>query len=78
MWDLNGIEKSRWAHNPKRIVDVQQKCKKENIAFFFKQWGKKTFNPNQLDQVNSKIFIVLFFKKRKNKSICIYTPSFKY
>ena len=31
------------------IVDVQRKCKKENVAFFFKQWGKTKFNPNKLD-----------------------------
>jgi protein gp37 len=31
------------------ILNVLKKCQKENIPFFFKQWGKTKFNPDQLD-----------------------------
>lgn len=31
------------------VLDVKKECAKNKIAFFFKQWGKKQFNPNPLD-----------------------------
>ncbi len=31
------------------VTPLRDKCKTENIPFFFKQWGKKEFNPDQND-----------------------------
>lgn len=50
-WVIVGGESGAKARPIKEewIVDVQRKCKNENVAFFFKQWGKTKFNPNPLD-----------------------------
>jgi len=31
------------------IIEIQKKCKKSGTPFFFKQWGKKSFNANPND-----------------------------
>lgn len=31
------------------VVDIKKQCDNQNVAFFFKQWGKKQFNPNPND-----------------------------
>lgn len=31
------------------VIPLRDQCKMENIPFFFKQWGKKEFNPDQSD-----------------------------
>lgn len=31
------------------ILDIKKECDENKIPFFFKQWGKKQFNPNPID-----------------------------
>ena len=32
--------------NPDWVIDIQEQCKKNEVAFFFKQWGGKNKKAN--------------------------------
>lgn len=55
-WVIVGGESGHQARSIKEewVLDIQQKCLKKNIPFFFKQWGKVKFNPNQNDPTIDK------------------------
>jgi protein gp37 len=36
------------------VEDIQRRCEKRNVPFFFKQWGKREFNSDQDDPTASK------------------------
>lgn len=40
--------KKEWVHK------IRKDCEDQNVPFFFKQWGKKGFNPDQSDPTLSK------------------------
>jgi protein gp37 len=56
-WVIVGGESGPGARpvNPMWVYDILQKCEKATVPFFFKQWGKASFNPDQNDPtLNSK------------------------
>lgn len=36
------------------VIEIMEKCREKGIPFFFKQWGKKAFNPNPEDATKVK------------------------
>lgn len=50
-WVIVGGESGNNARPVKKkwVVDIKEQCDKLKIPFFFKQWGKKQFNPSQND-----------------------------
>ncbi|MFL5762366.1 MAG: DUF5131 family protein [Bacteroidia bacterium] len=46
-WAIVGGESGRGARPIKKewIIDIKKQCAERKVAFFFKQWGKKQFNP---------------------------------
>lgn len=50
-WVIVGGESGHGARPVKKewIVNIKDDCKKNKIPFFFKQWGKPSFNDNQND-----------------------------
>lgn len=50
-WVIVGGESGHKARPVKKewILDIKKKCDKAKVPFFFKQWGKKAFNPNPND-----------------------------
>ncbi|MCG8372709.1 MAG: phage Gp37/Gp68 family protein [Balneolales bacterium] len=55
-WIIVGGESGGQArHIEKRwVTRIQDQCKEQNIPFFFKQWGKRAFNPNNNDPTLNK------------------------
>ncbi len=55
-WVIVGGESGHGARPLKEewVLDIQKKCRKENVPFFFKQWGKPWFNANQDDPTIQK------------------------
>jgi protein gp37 len=50
-WVIVGGESGHKARPIKKewIIGIKIKCEKSNVPFFFKQWGKKQFNPDPND-----------------------------
>lgn len=50
-WVLVGGESGGKARNIEEswVLSIKKDCEKANVPFFFKQWGKRIFNPNQKD-----------------------------
>lgn len=50
-WVLVGGESGGKARLIKKewILSIKNNCQKHNVPFFFKQWGKRIFNPDSLD-----------------------------
>lgn len=50
-WAIVGGESGSGARPIKEewILDIKKQCNQKNVAFFFKQWGKRKFNPDQND-----------------------------
>lgn len=50
-WVIVGGESGAGARPVKQewIIEIKKKCSKSKTPFFFKQWGKKQFNPNAKD-----------------------------
>lgn len=50
-WVIVGGESGHGARplQKKWVVEIKKACSKQKVAFFFKQWGKKQFNPNPDD-----------------------------
>ncbi|MEI6487718.1 MAG: phage Gp37/Gp68 family protein [Bacteroidota bacterium] len=50
-WVITGGESGHGARPLKKewVVDIKRQCAKQKVKFFFKQWGKKQFNPNPND-----------------------------
>lgn len=50
-WAIVGGESGHGARPVKEewILDIKKQCDKAKVAFFFKQWGKRKFNPNPED-----------------------------
>lgn len=50
-WVIVGGESGHKARPIKKewIIDIKKKCEKAKVPFFFKQWGKKQFNPDPMD-----------------------------
>ncbi|HLG33898.1 MAG TPA: phage Gp37/Gp68 family protein [Bacteroidia bacterium] len=50
-WAIVGGESGHNARPMKYewVMDIKRQCKKENVLFFFKQWGKQEFNIDQND-----------------------------
>lgn len=50
-WVITGGESGHKTRPIKEswVIDIRYQCKNNGIAFFFKQWGKKKYNPNQND-----------------------------
>ncbi len=50
-WVITGGESGHGARQLKKewVEDLQRQCVKQKVKFFFKQWGKKQFNPNPKD-----------------------------
>lgn len=40
--------------NKEWVLKIKEKCSEQNVAFFFKQWGKKRNNPNPNDPTINK------------------------
>ncbi|MBG0506509.1 phage Gp37/Gp68 family protein [Elizabethkingia anophelis] len=55
-WVLVGGESGGKARKVEKewIISIRNNCKRHNTAFFFKQWGKRIFNPNQKDPTIDK------------------------
>lgn len=56
-WVIVGGESGHGARQIKKewILDIKRKCDDAEVPFFFKQWGKTSFNPNQDDPtINTK------------------------
>ncbi|MDV2493983.1 hypothetical protein CMU02_14800 [Elizabethkingia anophelis] len=55
-WVLVGGESGGKARKVEKewIKSIIDNCKRQNTAFFFKQWGKRVFNPNQKDPTIDK------------------------
>ncbi|MES2565472.1 MAG: phage Gp37/Gp68 family protein [Bacteroidota bacterium] len=55
-WAIVGGESGGGARPIKEewILDIKKQCSSEKVAFFFKQWGKKQFNPDSTDPTISK------------------------
>ncbi|MBL7882391.1 MAG: phage Gp37/Gp68 family protein [Chryseobacterium gambrini] len=62
-WVLVGGESGGKARRVEKewIISLRDNCKKNNVAFFFKQWGKRIFNPNTKDPTIDKTH--LFYAK---------------
>ncbi|MES2514701.1 MAG: phage Gp37/Gp68 family protein [Bacteroidota bacterium] len=50
-WAIVGGESGSGARPVKEewIIDIKKQCKDKDVAFFFKQWGKRQFNPDITD-----------------------------
>lgn len=50
-WAIVGGESGHKARPLKHewVLDIQRQCKKAKVLFYFKQWGKKQFNPDVTD-----------------------------
>jgi len=50
-WAIVGGESGAGARPIKEewVLEIKRRCDIERVPLFFKQWGKKQFNPNQLD-----------------------------
>ena len=50
-WAIVGGESGPGARPVKAewVMDIKKQCTNQGVYFFFKQWGKKEFNPNQND-----------------------------
>lgn len=50
-WVIAGGESGPKARKVEKdwIIEIKSKCEKSKVPFFFKQWGKKKFNPNVND-----------------------------
>ncbi len=50
-WAIVGGESGHGARPMKSdwVWEIKKQCDKADVLFFFKQWGKKEFNPNQND-----------------------------
>lgn len=50
-WVIAGGESGPKARPVKKewVMNIYRQCRKQNAAFFFKQWGKPKFNPDQND-----------------------------
>ena len=55
-WVIVGGESGHRARPVKQkwIIEIQEKCGKAGVPFFFKQWGKKQFNADQEDPTIQK------------------------
>lgn len=56
-WVIVGGESGHGARQIKKdwVLDIKRKCDDAEVPFFFKQWGKTSFNPNQDDPtINTK------------------------
>lgn len=55
-WVLVGGESGGKARpiEKKWVVDIHDECYNQNIPFFFKQWGKRDFNPDHNDPTLNK------------------------
>jgi protein gp37 len=55
-WVLVGGESGGGARKMKKewVVSIQKNCQRSNVPFFFKQWGKRQFNPNIYDPSTHK------------------------
>lgn len=55
-WVLVGGESGGKARQPKKewVLSIKEKCDQLNIPFFFKQWGKREFNPDPNDPTISR------------------------
>jgi len=55
-WAIVGGESGGGARPIKEawILEIKKQCKDKKVAFFFKQWGKKQFNPNPSDPTIKK------------------------
>ena len=55
-WLIVGGESGHKARPMRKewVDNIKKACVKQNVAFFFKQWGKRKFNNNQLDPTISK------------------------
>lgn len=55
-WILVGGESGGKARKVEKewITSIRDNCKRHNIAFFFKQWGKRIFNPDPKDPTIDK------------------------
>lgn len=49
-----GINKNLRPIEESWVLEIMEKCKEKGIPFFFKQWGKKDFNPNPEDPTKVK------------------------
>jgi len=56
-WILVGGETGGRARKMEKewVLSIQRRCFSEDIPFFFKQWGKRAFNPNANDPTAVKI-----------------------
>jgi len=50
-WVIVGGESGHKARPIKKewVIDIKKQCAKAHVPFFFKQWGKKNFNPDKRD-----------------------------
>lgn len=55
-WCITGGESGPGARPIEKswVVDIKDQCKQAGVPFFFKQWGKKQFNPDPLDPTIDK------------------------
>jgi protein gp37 len=55
-WVIVGGESGHGARPIQKewVLDIKSQCDRLSIPFFFKQWGKRRFNPNQNDPTISK------------------------
>lgn len=55
-WVIVGGESGSKARELKLewVLPLKETCRKEQVPFFFKQWGRKTFNPNKKDPTINK------------------------
>lgn len=51
----SGISNEVRPMNKEWVLKIKEKCLEQNVAFFFKQWGKKRNNPNQNDPSINKL-----------------------
>ena len=57
-WVIVGGESGSNAVRPMEedwVMKIQNECSKQNVSFFFKQWGKTRNNPNQNDPTINKV-----------------------
>lgn len=50
-WAIAGGESGSGARPIREewVISIKKQCKENGVAFFFKQWGKKQFNPDEND-----------------------------
>lgn len=55
-WAIVGGESGPKARPVKKewVLEIKKQCEKQDVAFFFKQWGKPQFNVNQTDPTIEK------------------------